>query len=373
MARLPTSLGELVAVPVVKMHGLGNDYVFIDAVSAEGAAALAAFGEGALPPLARWVSDRHRGVGGDGLVLILRPPGWQRADGEEEEEAVRRDPSSARPPPIQMRMFNADGSEAEMCGNALRCVAALAEARGYTEGERNFSVLTGNGPLAVQVTEPFGPSLTASATSLRPALVTVNMGRPFLAPSSVPALSANSDAPLLQEPVDVHCAAGNVVTVKVTAVGFGNPHGVVFVPEGPATDSLVSTVGPALSRHAMFPKQANVGFAHVVGPEEIQLRVWERGSGETQACGTGACAAAVACMLAGSVGPRVRVHLPGGSLVIEHHTTGAGHSSAANAEAVAAADVAAAIAESAIMMSGPAELSFTGSTTSSRDALLAPK
>ena len=266
----------------VKMHGCGNDYVFVR--------------EEVRDPerVARAISDRHRGVGGDGLVLILPS-----------------DVADAR-----MRIFNADGGEAEMCGNGIRCVAKLLYEEGGVRKER-MTVETERGVLEIDVRESGG-----RVTSAR-----VGMGMPRLERSEIPMRG------------DVERALGTTIEAEgqayqVTCLSMGNPHCVIFVEN--AASAPVEEVGPLLERQPIFPNRANIGFAQVVSRDEIILRVWERGSGETQACGTGACAALVASVLADRTGRSATVHLPGGDLRIEWPEGGE------------------------VFMEGPAEESFRG-------------
>lgn len=252
----------------VKMHGAGNDYVYIDC-----------FQEtipGDVAELARRMSDRHTGVGGDGLVLIM--------------------PSEQAP--ARMRMFNADGSEAEMCGNALRCVAKyIAEQQLATEDE--FPVETGAGVLTVQIVGRCGNRVDQ---------VRVNMGRPTLEAERIPTTLQGNP------PQDVKMEVGDQ-TLVVTCVSMGNPHCVTFVDE--ITDAQVLGLGPQVEVHPAFPRRINVEFIKVLSSDEFDMRVWERGSGETMACGTGACAAAVAGAVTGRLNRRTTAHLRGGDLILE--------------------------------------------------------
>jgi diaminopimelate epimerase len=257
----------------IKMHGAGNDYVYVDC-----------FQEPVpedVPATARAISDRHTGVGGDGLVLIT--------------------PSEQAP--LRMRMFNVDGTEAEMCGNALRCVAKYAaEQEIVTQDE--FPVETGNGLLSVRID---------SRTGTRVDQVRVNMGRPILEAAEIP--TTLPGAP----PQDVSLDVGGT-SLQVTCVSMGNPHCVTFVDE--ITDEQVLGIGPQIERHSAFPNRVNVEFIKVRSPSEFDMRVWERGSGETMACGTGACAAAVAGILTGRMDHRTIAHLRGGDLVLEWSESG---------------------------------------------------
>lgn len=257
----------------IKMHGAGNDYVYIDCFHEPVA--------GDVTELARRVSDRHTGVGGDGLVLIM--------------------PSERAP--VRMRMFNADGSEAEMCGNALRCVAKYAAEQNLASGNE-FSVETGKGVLSVRIIERIGGRVDQ---------VEVNMGPPILKSADIPT-SLPGDPPL-NTPLNV-----GDQTLSVTCVSMGNPHCVSFVDE--ITDALVLGLGPLIEHHSAFPRRVNAEFVRVLSPEEFEMRVWERGSGETMACGTGACAAAVAGVLTGRTNRRARARLRGGDLLLDWTASG---------------------------------------------------
>jgi len=250
-----------------KMHGAGNDYVYVNA-----------FDEPLpddLPALARAVSDRHFGIGGDGLILI----------GPSERGDAR------------MRMFNADGSESEMCGNGVRCVAKYVYDHGIARREE-LRIETGRGVLTLQVTPRHG----------RAEQVRVNMGAPILRSADIPTTLPGD--PPLRAPLDV---AGR--RLEVSCVSMGNPHCVTFVDE--ITDDWVLGVGPQIERHPAFPRRVNAEFIQILSRGEMRMRVWERGSGETLACGTGACAALVAAVLNRLVDRTVVCHLPGGDLTLE--------------------------------------------------------
>ena len=255
-----------------KMHGAGNDYVYVNAFEELLPADL--------PRLAIAVSDRHKGVGSDGLILIH--------------------PSSVAD--ARMRMFNADGSEAEMCGNGVRCVAKYVYDHGIAKKE-TLRIETARGILELRLAVANGKVAT----------VRVNMGPPILQSADIPTRLPGD--PPVQVPLDV---AGR--ELKVTCVSMGNPHCVTFVDE--ITDELVLRVGPQIERHPAFPKRVNAEFIQIVSPTETIMRVWERGSGETQACGTGACAAAVAGVLAGLTERRILTHLSGGDLELEWSEAG---------------------------------------------------
>jgi diaminopimelate epimerase len=250
-----------------KMHGAGNDYVYVDCFAQPVPAGL--------PELARRISDRRFGVGGDGLILI-RPS--ERAD-------------------ARMQMLNADGSEAEMCGNGIRCVAKYVYDHGICRRDE-LRIETGAGVLAVQV-ETDGGSVRQ---------VRVDMGPPILEPARIPTTLPGD--PVADVPLEV---AGR--RLNVTCVSMGNPHCVIFVPA--ATDELVLGLGPQIETGPHFPARVNVEFVEVIGAGEVRQRTWERGSGETWACGTGASAVCVAGVLTGRTDRRIVNHLRGGDLILE--------------------------------------------------------
>ncbi|MDD3212474.1 MAG: diaminopimelate epimerase [Eubacteriales bacterium] len=251
-----------------KMHGIGNDYLYVNA-----------FTETLpddLPGLAVRMSRRRFGCGSDGLILIL--------------------PSDTAD--FRMRMFNNDGSESEMCGNGIRCVAAYCHDRGLTN-RTEFDIETGGGIKHM--------SLTLDQKG-RTESVRVDMGAPVTDGAMVP--STLTGNPVTMRPLT---ALGQ--TWPVTLVNMGNPHAVTFV-ESPA-QSPVTTVGPVLEHDPVFPNKCNIEFVHVVDRGHIEMRVWERGTGETLACGTGACASMVASVLNGFIDRKAEVSLPGGKLTIE--------------------------------------------------------
>lgn len=247
-----------------KMHGAGNDYVYVNCF------------EEKLPlpaaELAVKISDRRFGVGGDGLILI--------------------EPSKLGD--ARMRMFNADGSEAEMCGNGIRCVAKYVYDHGICQRD-SLKIETGNGVLSL--------SLKVDGASV--ASVTVDMGVPKLLPHEIPTT-------LLDRTVVNHEVDFGGTRLKVNAVSMGNPHCVIFVPK--ATDELVLGLGPKIEMDSRFPKRTNVEFVEVISTTELRQRTWERGSGETWACGTGASAVCVAGVLSGHCEREVLIHLRGGDL-----------------------------------------------------------
>jgi diaminopimelate epimerase len=256
-----------------KMHGLGNDYVYVSLFDQKAPSDL--------PKLAIAVSDRHFGVGSDGLILIGPS---ERAD-------------------ARMRMFNADGSESEMCGNGVRCVAKYIHDHGIAAKDR-VTVETGRGVLTLDLTLERGKVKT----------VRVDMGEPILEASRIPTMLPGD--PPIDAPLSVHG-----VDLWVTAVSMGNPHAVAYVSD--VTNFAVETLGPLIERHPAFPARVNVHFVEVLGPSEVRMRTWERGSGITLACGTGACAVCVAGVLTGRTESRLLAHLPGGDLELEWSARGA--------------------------------------------------
>ena len=252
-------------IDFVKMHGAGNDYIYIDLMKNKY--------DLDFSRLATYIADRHFGVGGDGLVLIMK---GSKAD-------------------YRMRMFNIDGSEAEMCGNAIRCVAKYLFDYGYKEGDE-VDIETLAGIKKLKVLELDGEGKVKK--------VRVNMGRPTLEGEKIP---INIDgAPV----VDVE-----ILGYQGTAVSMGNPHIVFFVNE--ISDKMVLQDGPEIEKHKLFPKKTNVEFVKVLDKQNLEMRVWERGSGETLACGTGACATGVAAILKRLTERKVNVHALGGILTVE--------------------------------------------------------
>ncbi len=251
-------------IDFIKMHGTGNDYIYLDLVKNKY--------DVDFSELAREMSPRHYGIGADGLILVM--------------ESARCD--------IRMRMFNADGSEAEMCGNGIRCVGKYVYDSGYTK-KRDFSVETKAGEKVISVLEL---DEAGKAGSLR-----VDMGRPILSGPDIPVAFD------MKPVVDVA-----ILGYRGTAVSMGNPHFVTFVDE--ITDRMVLTDGPKLENAAEFPQKANIEFAQILDRKNILMRVWERGAGETLSCGTGACAVAVASTLSGFTDRTVQVRVKGGLLTI---------------------------------------------------------
>ena len=250
-----------------KMHGIGNDYIYINCMEST---------PDRLPELAIEMSDRHFGVGGDGIVLIC--------------------PSEVAD--FKMRMFNNDGSEARMCGNASRCIARYVHDHGLTDRKRiSLETLSGIKVLSLNMS---GDGEVES--------VTVDMGEPEFRPELIP---VHTESGRMVEEV-VKTSQGEI---KVTAVSMGNPHGVIFVDR--IEDVDFDVLGPELESHAIWPDRANIEFLEVISRSEARMRVWERGTGETLACGTGACASAVAAALTGRCDRKVTIHLRGGDLAVE--------------------------------------------------------
>jgi len=270
-------------VRFTKMHGLGNDFMVIDAISQR---------IRLNPEQIRRLADRHTGIGFDQLLLV-EPPTRPEMD-------------------FRYRIYNADGSEVEHCGNGARCFARFVRDKRLIMRDR-IAVQTARGEAILQI---------------RPDLqVEVDMGAPELSPAQIPFIAAEQSASY-EIQVDGK-------SLEISAVSMGNPHGVLLVDD--VERAPVARLGPALEAHERFPNRANIGFMQVVSRQKIRLRVFERGAGETQACGTGACAAVVAGRLRGLLDETVQVHLPGGTLEVSW--AGAGQS---------------------VMMTGPATTVFEG-------------
>ena len=269
-----------------KMQGLGNDYVYVNCFkeTIENP-----------PEMAKKVSNRNFGIGSDGLIMI--------------------NPSDVAD--FEMEMYNADGSRSEMCGNGIRCVGKYVYDYGLTEKE-HISVETLAGIKYLDLTVEDG----------KVKLVKVDMGSPELVPENIPIVADGNR--VIDEPINV-----NGTEYRMTGVSMGNPHAVVYVEDVKGLD--IETIGPAFENHERFPNRVNTEFVKVLDRNTVEMRVWERGSGETMACGTGACAVAVACILNGFTEDKVTVKLLGGYLQIEWDKE---------------ADK--------IYMTGPAEVSFDG-------------
>lgn len=258
-----------------KYHGLGNDFLVVDLRHVSAAEAEAA----QAPANVIAVCDRQFGVGGDGVLAVL--------------------PSTTAD--LRMRVLNSDGSEAEMCGNGIRCVAKEMFDRGGLR-KSEIAIDTGAGRLTCAIDAQAGIARS----------VTVAMGKPRLLRGEIP-MTGPSGERCIGQPLEI---AG--VSRPVTCVSMGNPHAVTFLDSRDDTMKLATTIGPAIEHHAWFPRRTNAEFAHVVSRTEIDLAVWERGCGITLACGTGACATAVAAILTGRADEAtpIRVNLPGGTLEI---------------------------------------------------------
>lgn len=254
-------------IEFTKMHGLGNDYHFIDG---------ARFPIADPAELSRQMSHRHLGVGSDGIILVL----------PSEEHA------------FAMRIFNADGSEAETCGNGLRCFAKYVYERGMTE-DREFVIDTLAGPNRVQLT----------VENDKVVRVRSNMGAPKFERAEIP--MAGDPGRVLEEALELSTGEA----VQVTCANIGNPHAVIFVDDATAID--LTHFGPLVENHPAFPKRTNVEFVNIVDRENIVMRIWERGSGITMASGSGSCGASLASMITGRTERRVNVHLVFGVLTIE--------------------------------------------------------
>ncbi len=254
----------------IKMHGIGNDYIYVDEFLYKAPADIG--------DAARLASDRHTGIGGDGLILI-QPS--QIAD-------------------CKMRMFNADGSEGRMCGNAIRCIARYML-------ERHPEICPGD---TVRIETLSGIKIVTAQRDAegKPSMLRADMGAPGLSPESIPVLTATPQ----DLSIEVPGFSGSGVCVSM-----GSPHIVFFIDSDPS-ELDIAHIGPAIESHSLFPERVNVEFVQTQPDGSLKMRVWERGSGETMACGTGACATSVAAMLKGRTPQRTAtVHLRGGDLIIE--------------------------------------------------------
>ena len=270
-----------------KMHGLGNDYVYVNCLQEK---------VDRPAELAQAISDRHTGVGADGLILI--------------EPSLVAD--------VSMRIFNADGSEAEMCGNGLRCVSkycyehGLSVSRGpfylpahdKTDFNASLAIETGNGVLTVGLNTNLHDKVTR---------VCVNMGEPKTLPSQIPVLLTGSE--VINTPIEVENPLGEgKLALRITCVSMGNPHVILFSEDLNSID--LELLGPILEHHELFPNRTNVHFVQIRNSKEFLVKTWERGSGMTLACGTGACACCVAAVLTGQTKRSCTAHLPGGNLAV---------------------------------------------------------
>ena len=275
-------------IKFTKMQGCGNDYVYVNCMDK-----LIDNPE----KVSQYISDSHFGIGSDGLILIC--------------------PSDVAD--FRMAMYNADGSEGKMCGNGVRCIAKYVYEYGLTD-KKKISLETKSGIKYLDMDIEDG----------KVQMVKVDMGAPILKPAEIPVKTDSSMDSFINQPLNVD---GN--TFMVTCVSMGNPHAVVFVDDTKSLD--IRKYGPVFETHPAFPEQVNTEFVQVISRNEINMRVWERGSGETLACGTGTCASVVACVLNGKTDEKVTVHLLGGDLFIEYNR-----------------------GNGTVWMTGPAEIVFDG-------------
>ena len=251
---------------ITKMHGLGNDYVYVNCFEEK---------IDNPPAVARFVSDRHFGIGSDGLIMI----------------------NPSKTADFEMEMYNADGSRGEMCGNGIRCVAKYVYDYGLTD-KTQISVETLGGIKYLDLTVEEG----------KVSLVKVDMGKPELEADLIPIISEREQ--VIDEPIEV-----DGKEYHMTGVSMGNPHAVIYVDDVKGLD--LEKIGPKFENHERFPKRINTEFVHCIDRQTVEMRVWERGSGETLACGTGACAVAVSSILNNLTDTQVTVKLLGGDLQIE--------------------------------------------------------
>tara|TARA_B100000519_G_scaffold84674_1_gene73390 strand:- start:3519 stop:4358 length:840 start_codon:yes stop_codon:yes gene_type:complete len=276
------------------MHGAGNDYVYINGY---------VYDDYDWPEISKKVSDRHTGIGSDGLIVAM--------------------PSSDAD--LKMKMFNADGSEGDMCGNGIRCLVSFAMDQGLISEDSTIkNVETNSGILTV---EPiFSNNKMSEAV--------VDMGQPIFDPDLIPVKVPAGANPVLQYEVQV-----DGISVQLAFVSMGNPHAVLFLDE-PVDNFNLGKIGPMVQALPIFPESVNFEIANILSPNHIKARVWERGSGLTMACGTGACAVAVAAHLAGFTETKVDLDMPGGTLNLQWDGLG-----------------------TSVMMKGPVEISFYGEWT----------
>lgn len=251
-----------------KMHGCGNDYIYVDGASWQ-------IPKEQKPELAKRLSDRHFGIGGDGVIFI----------------------NPSREADFEMEMYNMDGSRAEMCGNGIRCVAKFVYDKGLTD-KTSISIISCG---KIKYLDLFVEDGKVST-------VKVNMGSPILKAADIPVISDKEE--VIAESIEV-----NGKSYKMTCVSMGNPHAVIFMNE--VSTLQLETIGPLFENHVRFPKRINTEFVKVLDEETVEMRVWERGTGETLACGTGACAVVAACVLNGLTKEQVTVKLLGGNLQIQ--------------------------------------------------------
>lgn len=253
-----------------KMHGCGNDYIYVDG-------AKEIIPQEKKPDVVKKLSDRHFGIGGDGVIFI--------------------NPSTEAD--FEMEMYNMDGSRAEMCGNGIRCVAKFVYDKGLTN-RTHISIVSAGKVKYLDLTTENGKVST----------VKVNMGAPILKAADIPVIADREEEPVIGGNIEI-----DGKNYKMTCVSMGNPHAVVFMDD--VAGLSIEKIGPLFENHERFPKRTNTEFVKVIDREHVEMRVWERGTGETLACGTGACATVVACILNGLTNDTVTVKLLGGSLRIQ--------------------------------------------------------
>ena len=264
-----------------KMHGCGNDYIYVNGFEEH-------ISQEKKPDLVKKLSDRHFGIGGDGVIFI----------------------NPSKQADFEMEMYNADGSRAEMCGNGIRCVAKYVYDKGLTD-KSQISIISAGMIKFLDLTikrDGENTQKTGSTGRGKVTKVRVNMGSPILEPAKIPVEAAGER--VVDEPIEVQGKE-----YRMTCVSMGNPHAVVFM-EGVQTLDL-EKIGPDFENHKRFPKRTNTEFVEVIDRHTVFMRVWERGTGETLACGTGCCATAVACILNGLTDDAITVKLLGGELQIE--------------------------------------------------------
>lgn len=259
-----------------KMQGCGNDYVYVNGFTEK-------IPQEKKPEIVRFLSDRHFGIGGDGVIFV-NPS--EQAD-------------------FEMEMYNADGSRSQMCGNGIRCVAKFVYDKGLTD-ETHITIISGGAVKYLDLTVETNPQIPFDRGTV--SKVRVNMGSPILVPADIPVAVEGERA------IDVPIVVKDK-EYRMTCVSMGNPHAVVFM-EG-VKDLKIEEVGPFFENHPVFPERVNTEFVQIIDRNTVFMRVWERGTGETLACGTGCCATAVACILNGLTEKAVTVKLLGGELKIE--------------------------------------------------------
>ena len=266
---LTNAEGKTMEIKFTKMHGCGNDYVYVNGISQDIPA-------GIKPDMVRNLSDRHFGIGGDGVIFI----------------------NSSEIADFEMEMWNADGTRAEMCGNGIRCVAKYVYDYGLTDKEV-VDICSFDKVKHITLTIKDGKAVSAK----------VDMGEPILVPSEIPTTAIGVEK-VIKYPIDV-----NGKIVDVTCVSMGNPHAIVYVDD--VNNLEIEKIGPYIENHSFFPKRTNVEFVQNIDKNHISMRVWERGTGETLACGTGCCALTVAGVLNGLTDREVDIKVLGGIIHVK--------------------------------------------------------